>query len=516
MKKGVAKSHQKGEPQKSLIAQSIDRVAVDTYKGRVHIDWDHSAPVTPFGQLAFFIEFLKVTELFDHYVENCPLSFTSPNAPNKRDVLGTILFSVLAGHTRYSHMTTVRTDKVNPPLLGMEKIVSDDSVRRGLNKIPEESGRDWLIESLQKSYADILSIPWICDVDTTVKCLYGHQEGGVVGYNPRKPGRPSHQYHSYMIAGIRMILDVEVMPGNESSAKHTLPHLFSWLDSITTEQRPQFIRGDCNFGTDAVMTACEDRHQPYLFKLKQTPNVKRFISQRMVGSTWVTAGQGWEGAEGLLKLMGWEEERRVVVLRRKIKKEVGILQKDALSGQAVFHFTEMGEDMQVYEYAALVTTLEDEILTIAQHYRDRADSENNFDELKNQWGWAGYTTHDLHRCQLMARIIALIYNWWTLFVRVIKPSAHLEAITSRPLLLYAVGRQVHHAGQKIIQVSSSHADFKKLQPALSSVSNFFKKLMACAEQLSPKERMVQILYRAFKKFIDSVQFKPQKLLLTPG
>ncbi len=59
MKKGVAKSHQKGEPQKRLIAQSIDKVAVDTYKGLVHIDWNHSAPVTPFGQLAFFIEFLK-------------------------------------------------------------------------------------------------------------------------------------------------------------------------------------------------------------------------------------------------------------------------------------------------------------------------------------------------------------------------------------------------------------------------------------------------------------------------
>jgi hypothetical protein len=34
----------------------------------------------------------------------------------------------------------------------------------------------------------------------------------------------------------------------------------------------------------------------------------------------------------------------------------------------------------------LVTSLKDEVRTIAQHYRDRGDSENNFDELKNQWG----------------------------------------------------------------------------------------------------------------------------------
>ena len=39
-----------------------------------------------------------------------------------------------------------------------------------------------------------------------------------------------------------------------------------------------------------------------------------------------------------------------------------------------------------YEYAVLVTSLKDEVLSNAQHYRDRADSENNFDELKNQWG----------------------------------------------------------------------------------------------------------------------------------
>ena len=248
---------------------------MDTYAGRVHVNGDHNTPVTPFGQLAFFIEFLKHTELFDHFVEKCPLVLTSPNASENRDILGTILFSILAGHTRYAHMTTVRTDKVNPALLGMKKIVSDDTVRRGLNKISEEKGRDWLIEELKNCYSEILTIPWICDVDTTVKCLYGHQEGAVVGYNPKKPGRPSHTYHSYMIANIRMILDVEVMSGNESSASHTLPHLLSWLDSISVEKRPQF---NCNFGTDAVMTACETRHQPYLFKLKQTPNIKRFIS----------------------------------------------------------------------------------------------------------------------------------------------------------------------------------------------------------------------------------------------
>jgi hypothetical protein len=32
----------------------------DTFAGRVHIEWDTAAPVTPLGQLPFFIEYLKV------------------------------------------------------------------------------------------------------------------------------------------------------------------------------------------------------------------------------------------------------------------------------------------------------------------------------------------------------------------------------------------------------------------------------------------------------------------------
>jgi hypothetical protein len=72
---------------------------------------------------------------------------------------------------------------------------------------------------------------------------------------------------------------------------------------------------------------------------------------------------------------------------------------------------------EVWEYAALVTSLTDEILTLGQLCRDRADCENAFDELKNhrlsreadQRG--GFTTQDLKRCRLLAGVVALVYNW---------------------------------------------------------------------------------------------------------
>jgi hypothetical protein len=181
---------------------------LDTWAGPVRVEWDPTAPLTPYGQLPFFIEYLKAANLFDALAADCPLAYTSPNAPEKRDVLGTTMLSVLAGHKRYAHITALRNDGVLPELLGMKKIVSEDAVRRGFKAIGADEGGGWLQRHLDYCTAPLLAEPWILDADSTVKPLYGRQEGAVLGYNPKKPGRPSHVYlshlyHSRAAAGAR-------------------------------------------------------------------------------------------------------------------------------------------------------------------------------------------------------------------------------------------------------------------------------------------------------------------------
>ena len=161
---------------------------LDTFGGPVKVEWDASSPLTPFGQLVYFAEFLKVSGRFDAAVGDCPLSYTSPNAPAVRDVVGTWGLSALAGHKRYAHVTALRCDQVLPELLGMDKIVSEDSLRRALIAMPEQAGLAWLQRHIDATVRPLLGERYIIDIDTTVKPLYGHQEGAVVSYNPKKPG----------------------------------------------------------------------------------------------------------------------------------------------------------------------------------------------------------------------------------------------------------------------------------------------------------------------------------------
>ena len=157
-------------------------------------------------------------------------------------------------------------------------------------------------------------------------------------------------------------------------------------------------------------------------------------------------GPGFEGIEGEVRLGGWSRKRRVIVARRLVKQEVTEDDKKALP-----LLTQNGElplEVVSYEYIVLVSTMPYEVASLVPLYRERGEAENPFDELKNQWGWAGFTTQDMDRCQITARLIAQIYNWWSLYARLVDRERHREAVTTRPELLAGVARQTRDTPDK--------------------------------------------------------------------
>ena len=154
---------------------------VDTLGGRMHVRWDEGAAATPHGQLVFFAEFLAATGVFERWVSECPLAYRSGNAPDKRDVLGTLMLGLLAGQRRYAHITALRGDAVAAQALGMARVVSEDALRRALERVDEASSAAWMRPSLMHSVREALDRPWVLDIDASIKPLYGRQEGAEIG-----------------------------------------------------------------------------------------------------------------------------------------------------------------------------------------------------------------------------------------------------------------------------------------------------------------------------------------------
>ncbi len=176
-------------------------------------------------------------------------------------------------------------------------------------------------------------------------------------------------------------------------------------------------------------------------------------------------------------------------------------------GQQSFGFVDAPDNIKRYEYAVLIMSLEDEIISIVQHYRDRADCENIFDEIKNQWGWGGYTTQDLKSCRFMSRIIALIYNGWRLLVRMANPDAkrHQEAITSRPLLLTGVGRLTTSGGPKTMTITSPQGRRERVCELVQQRCQFFFVLTSIAPPLAGFCSCKTCIHTIHGDYVDGVR-----------
>jgi hypothetical protein len=490
----------KGELEKAEEGYPAAR-QIETFGGGVEVRWAEDGGLSLNGPLTYFVEFLKISGLWKRFVDRCPLSYTSPNAPSKDEILATILVSVLSGHRRYAHITGLRGDGVLAEILGIEQFRSEDSVRRAFEKVEEESLTLWLDQCMQETYEALLGQEWILDVDATVKTLYGKQEEAKVGYNPMKPGRPSHVYHAMLFTAAKLILNVDVQAGNQTASAYGLPTLFGWLDVRDRKYWPSLVRGDCGHGNEEMMAECERRELSYVFKLKRSKGVIDLAKKlNRTEASWRDAGQGWEGVLEQLQLQGWSRARTVLVTRQRIAKpdkaataEGGQL---SLPGIAI----EQGGG-QWYEYSVLASNWrERDVRAIAQIYRDRGDAENQFDELKNQWGWRGFSTADLKRSQLMARIVALIYNWWSIYTRMATGPTHGEAITTRPLLQQGVARRTTHANRIQLTIASVHAKARKIAHLLTGISTWLRSLASSAEQLTGSDLWNTMLCRIFQDF----------------
>jgi hypothetical protein len=396
--------------------------------------------------------------------------------------------------------------------------VSSRTLRRALERIDEAASAAWMRPSLQHSVREALDRPWVLDIDASIKPLYGRQEGAEIGYNPAKPMRPSHVLHTFLVSHLRLVLDVQVSSGKQHTSGHAKAALGRLLDELG-ERRPALVRGDSGYGNEGTLLTLEERKQPYLLRLRQTKNVQRLVAQQFARDDWSRPdNQGCQMVEAQLQLHGWSKKRRVVIVRQRIRG--GIARERRVDGKQLrldLAGPSVHEGDKLWEYAVLETDVAYPLESIAQLHRDRADAENAFDELKNQWGLGGFTTQDINRCQTMARTCALVYNWWSWYCRAAHPHARMEAITSRPLLLAAVGKAVNHANQTTLYLTPLHGKANVLKTLIANIGAALRHVRAAAEQFAQADRWGLLLRYVSDRIAPVIgPFRPPDALPASG
>jgi hypothetical protein len=433
------------------------------------------------------------------------MRLTSNNAPEVRDLIATVMVSMVNGATRFRHCDRLHGDTATAELFGVGRFMSCDSVRRNFASIPDGKALPWVWRENLHLLQDVVAEDYVADLDPTVKPLYGHQEGAEFGYNPQKPGRPSHCYHTLCIAKLRLALAVVVHPGNETSGTHSRSMLAEYLAFVSAVKKPMLVRGDVSFGNESVIGDCEAADVRYLFKTKRSKFVRRAFRELLAKpGVWLASSDGWQCAEREVRLDAWDRARRMVFARRpaeKMPKRKNDPPQRRFTQLKIpgLELVEATDDVYAdgYEWYALVTDLGMDARDILPLYRERGDCENIFDEMKNQWGWSGFTAHSLKQTALFAGMAVIAANLWNVFTRLGDDGMHHEAVTTRLLLQSCIARLSHHARRGIVTISTAMSE--KARKIYRAISEFLSNVSS-ASQLGIEERRQRIIAHAFREY----------------
>lgn len=437
-----------------------------TYCGKVFLHPSEES-LTPYGGLIPFAAFQKQTGIIEQLATTCPVVRTSPNASNLYDVITTFGITALSDGRRFTHANRLSDDKSIAEVFGMKKAVSDDTIRRLFYSIDENSAKKWINGATRQLWG-VLPDKFILDWDSTVQTKYGHQEGAEIGYNPTKRGRKSFHPLIAIAGSTRLCLYYRWRPGDSSSAGEFTSAMDETMEMLGSLKRRLWLnRGDKAFGTDANMYWHEvgtDKPK-YLFKLKITSSVKKAFSSIFE--------ENWHGnpafgvlqtAEKYIQLEGWKCPRRVILGRRNL-------------GVILASKNDSFWDETKYEFEAYVTNLserEANAWQIVDLYRKRADCENVFDELKNQWGFNGFTCRKSAPTSLAARLMLVYYNLWVLFMRLISPEKHVEMVSGRRWFLLIAARMTKSSRQREMHISVGKEFWKELKQGYARVYQWIK------------------------------------------
>ena len=474
---------------------------ISTLGGDYTLKWDDETQMSVNAHAALLSQFAKAGGFLDRLVETCPMRLTSNNAPEVRDLIATVMVSMINGATRFRHFDRLRGDTATAELFGVGRFMSCDSVRQNFASIPAEEAMPWVWRENPRLLQDVVAEDYVLDLDPTVKPVYGCQEGSELGYNsPQKPGRPSHCCHTLCIAKLRMALAVVVHPGDETSGAHSRPMLAECPRFASSVRKPRLVRGDVSFGSESVIGDCEAADVRYLFKARRTKGVRgEFLSLLAEPGAWRGSSDGWQCAERDVRLGSWARARRMVFARRpaeampKRRKSPPTRKFTQLSipGLELVEASD-GTCADGYEWYALVTDLDMDARDVLPPCRGRGDCENVFDEMKNQWGRGGFTAHSLAQTALFAGLSVIAANLWNVFTRLGGDGSHRETATSRPPLQSCIARLTRHARQGVVTIYTAASE--RARAAYRAISAFLARVSSASQLTSEQRRQLIVAY----------------------
>ena len=388
--------------------------------------------------LRLYFEWIKLREELNEAL----VGFTkhSNNQISSVDVMLSWFYGLALGAERFEHFTRYRRDRLLGELLGIERFGSPDTLRRlflrfGYREVTEVSER--LMRYSLSRLRPIL-MGHTLDLDSTILCRYGEQEGSLKGYNPKKPGRPSHHPLVAFLAERRRLLWATLRSGNSGSANGCVEFLKQALAVLPDGQQIGVVRADAGFFEKRLLEHLESQDLPYIIVARLTQIVRRLVIHQIPSKAWRVVARGIEVADLEVSLPNWKNvKRRFVCLRQEIS------ERPQASGRRLI-------ECPGYTYRVMVTSVPYGAEIVTRMYAGRADSENRIKELKEDLSLDSFCLKSFDATDAAFRMGGVLYNLLADFRETVLPRSWFEKrLRAVRDFVFLVGADLIHQGRRV-------------------------------------------------------------------
>jgi len=423
--------------------------------------------VTPYGGLTSFVAFLQQIGWASQVQQALPFPApTSPNAIPLAHTLTAFLIAVVTGACRFAHTDWLRADRALHALLGILRFPGTDTVRNFFLRFTQGHIQAFW-RPLWRWLLTLLACPkdgFHLDLDSTVFCREGQQEGARKGYNPRRKGRRSHHPLLAVLAEAPFVLHAWLRSGNASAARGVVGFLQEALALLPEGLWIRSVRADSGFFEEALLGFLEERGLRYVVVARLTTTLKR----RCAGiKEWTPIDEHYAGGEFEAQLQGWSKPRRFGVVRERVRED------KAAVGRLLL-------DVPGYTFRVWVTNRTEGVLELWRDYNGRACVEQRIEELKNDVAADGFCLQEFFSTEAAFLAVLCTFNLLSLYQHLTTPSAPYRQPATLRTQVFLAGAVLGQVGKAVaLKLSAAWGGLAKHKPLLEEVLRW-------PEAMSPK------------------------------
>jgi len=433
--------------------------------------------ISPFGGLASFISFLGQIGFAREVQQHLPFAEpASNNAIPLAHSLIAFLMGVVVGARRFAHCEWLRADRVLHALLGIARFPSDDTIRNFFLRFGQ-ADIEAFWRPLWRGLLRLLQCPtsgFSLDLDSTVFCREGKQEGARKGFNPRRQGRNSHHPLLAVLAEAQFILHGWLRSGNTGPARGVIPFLQEALALLPEGMWLRTVRADSGFFDGRLLDFLEERRLPYVVVARLTSTLKR---QCAGIRDWTMIDEHHDAGEFTVQLFGWTRERRFVVVRERVRETKAAVGRRLL-------------DVPGYTFRVWVTNRNQSPQELWRDYNGRACIEQRIEELKHDLAADGFCLQPFFATEAAFLAVLCTFNLLSLYQHQTTPDAPYRQPATLRVAVFLCGAVLGVMGRDVVvKLSAAWGGLSKHKPLVDATLNW---LNCTSPKLIPPEDRLAI------------------------